>query len=265
MRLSENARNLVPLLRTVTPRGAPRLLYYAASNLAFRAAGVEGSAATTLQFRFGSFRIAPNCGDLGTIAEIFLHRPYTTLPEFVPQDGDVCIDVGANIGCVSIQWRATNHTGKIIAIEPHPSTFQRMVANFKLNRLPPIDCVQAAAGDRDAEADLLTSPHDSMAVVNGGCAGLQKKLPGVEHVRVRCFTIDRILAERKVSQVNLLKIDVEGYEGHCLRGCDRTLAATSKVVLEFHSEELKTYCTGFLESRGFTCEARGQILFGKKA
>ena len=54
-------------------------------------------------------------------------------------------------------------------------------------------------------------------------------------------TIDEILSSRKIEKVNMLKIDVEGYEYEVLLGCKESfrLNTIDKIICEIHLEYLK--------------------------
>lgn len=265
MRSSDNIRNLPFLLLAVRPRTVPFLCYYAMCNVLYRATRIQICRAAVFRFRFGVFTITPNTGDLGTIGEIFAQRPYQAIPDFIPKEGDTCIDVGANIGCVSLQWRATNRSGTIVAVEPHPVTFKRMLANFNLNHLERIDCVQAAVADRDGEINIVIDNNaNSMARVDGEHLRAIQAFDQQTTIRVPCMTIDTLIEARGITRVDLLKIDVEGFEVECLRGASKALTVTDKVVLEYHSADLRRDCTAVLTSAGFRCDIEGTLLFASK-
>lgn len=264
MTASENLRYLISLSASVRPAQLPTLYGYAASNRLYRATGLQLCSEASFDFRFGRFRVSANCGDLGTIGEIFVQQPYRQLDGFAPADGDVCVDVGANIGCVSLQWRLTNPTGRILAIEPHPETFARMTRNFALNAVAPIEAVHAAAGERDGALEMLIEERDSMArAVSAGSADIAP-FEKSSTITIPCYTLDTLLAGRAIPHVDLLKIDVEGFEVECLRGAMETLGRTRRVVLEFHSLALRERCAELLTACGFSCEIRGVILFASR-
>jgi len=58
-----------------------------------------------------------------------------------------------------------------------------------------------------------------------------------------------------------LKIDVEGYELHVLRGAARSLERTSHLVIETHSPALLAGCAEFLHARGFALRSCGPMLY----
>lgn len=54
-----------------------------------------------------------------------------------------------------------------------------------------------------------------------------------------------------VARIDLVKIDAEGAELDALRGATRTLPLVERVVLEYHSHDLREQVRAFLGARGF--------------
>src|SRR5579862_4512005 len=162
-----NARTFPGLFRQATGATKGRLAWYLASYLLYRATGWKAYRGGVFAFRFGRFHVDTGRGDLGTIGEIFIDGLHQ-VREFIPRDGDTCIDVGAHIGCVALQWRLTNRTGRIIAVEPHPQTVERLRANCVLNPGAEITVLATAVGSHDGPLEvILDGNHNRMALTFG--------------------------------------------------------------------------------------------------
>jgi len=260
----ENARNLLGLLVQAQPGTAARLLLYAAAYVLRRSTGWEFYRGGRFDFRFGSFQVAPGRGDLGMIGEIFVNRGYHR-PAFIPSDGEVCIDVGANIGCVSIQWRKSNPTGRILAIEAHPLTVALLRANLALNAGADVVVVPAAVGSRDGTVELeIDRNNNSIARVVGSHLQHVEAYPSEERVTVDSVTLDSLVHRHALERIDLLKIDIEGFEAECLKGARDALTITDRVILEFHSEALRTECRRILEGQGFAVSEFGSLMFASR-
>ena len=152
---------------------------------------------------------------------------------FIPINGGVCLDIGANIGACSLAWYRRNPNTKIFAFEPHPETFARLKRNVDLNSLTGnIVAVHAAIGSGLGMIDIGMSDTDSMAIVGG-----RKEYSNI--VEVPCLTIDHFLNENNVSEIDICKIDVEGFEIEVLRGMSTSLSKVNKLVIEYHSLSIK--------------------------
>src|SRR5262249_52047297 len=80
-----------------------------------------------------SIRHPPDAAIGFLLEEIFVKTIYAPLPYLRPH---VILDVGANIGCASIWFRANYPEAQIYAFEPDPDVYQYLKANT--NSLPNI-------------------------------------------------------------------------------------------------------------------------------
>jgi FkbM family methyltransferase len=124
--------------------------------------------------------------------------------------GDQVVDVGANIGYYMLLFRQlVGDAGRIHCFEPEPENVIELRRNVRRNRLDGVDVHPVAAGDADGRISL----H---AGINGKVAP-----DGTGSLTVDLRRLDSVLSHR----VDLMKIDVEGYEGHVLAGAEGLLAA----------------------------------------
>ena len=154
--------------------------------------------------------------------------------------GDLYVDVGANLGSLAaVASLAVGDTGRVVAFEPHPKTFRYLLQNGR----PNITAICAALGDEPGVARLTDIPADD-----------QNRISGYGDIAVRVTRLDDAVGP---GRVRLLKIDVEGYELHVLRGAKEVLGRTDAVYLEVSDELFAAfgYATGgvieLLESAGF--------------
>jgi FkbM family methyltransferase len=154
--------------------------------------------------------------------------------------GMTFLDVGANIGYYTAQaMRRVGSGGQIIAMEPDPESFSYLKKTVALNGDVKVTCVPLAASTQTGEATLYIS-HD-----NRGDNRLYANELSSGSVEVRTVVVDDLLAELGISEVNLVKIDVQGYEGHVLRSMEGTLSNSSSVIvmMEFWPQGL--HAAGF--------------------
>lgn len=182
----------------------------------------------TLSWRSGPAQLAVSVasGGLSVWYEIAHRESYAPLQDFRPRPGWNVVDVGANIGAYSI-WAASSmrSSGRIIAIEPNPVSYERLIQSFQHVAVPHAT-VQAACGDRDGEITLHFEAGYtvSSSVIPFAAAS--------ETARVIMRTLDDILLEEAVGRIDVLKIDVEGAEEHVLAGASDALQQTRRVILE---------------------------------
>jgi FkbM family methyltransferase len=169
--------------------------------------------------------------DIGFVEECFLKKNYEKIDGFESTEGAICLDIGANIGAVSIRWQQTNRTGKIFSIEPHPETYCRLVTNINLNKINNIIPINAAVGASNGLSTFYIRPCHSMAT--------SFRLDNSKPITVQMTTIDSIVQQYDLELIDLCKIDVEGNELPCLEGAKNTLPHIRKMVLEFHDQKLR--------------------------
>lgn len=118
------------------------------------------------------------------------------------------IDVGANIGGYSLFVAA--HAGpraRILAIEPMPEIFNRLVANIRLNPFGTIKALALAVADKDEERTLFVDRS------NQGESSLKIVTAGEStSIRVPARRLLTILIEEGFERLDAIKLDVEGAE-----------------------------------------------------
>jgi len=139
-------------------------------------------------------------------------------------EGDVFIDVGANIGYYSIlAARIVGERGQVIALDPVPDTVKVLDLNIKLNNLRNIKTIPKAAWSNSAPLNIY---------VPGGCYGWASP---VKRLGSKSLTVDAVPLDdvsEKIPAIKLLKIDVEGSEYRVIMGARETLAKTEHVIME---------------------------------
>jgi FkbM family methyltransferase len=146
-----------------------------------------------------------------TAASKVLYANPPDLPEMLVwrqalRGGDLFVDVGANVGTYTI-W-AAECGAEVIALEPAADTFDLLLENVALNGYQ-VAAIQAAVGDRCGAAQF-TAGRDT-----------GNRLDPDGPVETRLVTIDSLIKERQVAG---MKVDVEGFEIHVLRGCTHALS-----------------------------------------
>ena len=137
--------------------------------------------------------------------------------------GSTCIDVGANIGTYTLRFaKQVGEQGTVHAFEPDRANFARLTANAALNGLDRIiRCHQAAVSNRSGEVSFYRSDPGH----SGWGSLVEFKDISFERDRVPAVTLDDFLTTEKVTEVEILKIDVEAHEPELLQGARRSLAA----------------------------------------
>jgi len=169
-----------------------------------------------IQFRGGKFRLLPkeNSCDL-SLAVTGTHPESDEIDIFLQQirGAEVFVDIGANIGIYSVLAAPLMAKGgKILAFEPHPRTFVKLCANVALNGIDSVATVNKAVGAHEDTA-LLRIVSSRNAGMNTLLSDFREKAEAVE------VPVTPLLAElvaRGITRIDVLKIDIEGYEDQAL-------------------------------------------------
>lgn len=174
--------------------------------------------------------------------------------------GDVVLDVGANVGYMTLALASRLGTaGTIFSFEPHPGLFEELSENVgrARDRFPGVRFApnREALSDRAGTA-WLSSPED--AHTNRGLARLG---PGGEGFEVATRCLDEY-AEALGPTIALMKLDVEGHEPAVLKGGKKLLGSGTirNVIVEEHGA-YPTESSRLLEGFGYTIVTLERTLF----
>lgn len=173
----------------------------------------------------------------GTSDSLILSKNLLCKPEereyqFMPGQPDVILDIGANIGCISILMSALYPDAKIYSFEPVKDNYDLLIKNIEhyKNIIP----FNFAIGSKNESREILSSSDDTNfgghSFNEQGCDSEKKK----ELVEVR--DINEIINELSIETINLIKIDCEGSEHEILTGMSQeNIAKVQLIIGELHS------------------------------
>jgi FkbM family methyltransferase len=146
----------------------------------------------------------------------------------------VVYDIGAFQGILTLFF--SSRAKEVIAYEPNPPSYDRVIQNLRLNRRTNVRVRNLAVGERPGSLTLISDP-----LMPGGTSGdpevagqMQGSSP-VTAVQVRVVTIDEDRAASQLPPPDLVKIDIEGMELPALKGMVRTLSEhRPDLYLEMH-------------------------------
>ncbi|CAN5538808.1 [alpha-L-fucopyranosyl-(1-_3)-alpha-L-rhamnopyranosyl-(1-_3)-2-O-methyl-alpha-L-rhamnopyranosyl] dimycocerosyl phenol-phthiocerol 2'''-O-methyltransferase [soil metagenome] len=149
------------------------------------------------------------------------------------------LDVGANTGQFAAEARAFAPDAMIHSFEPLPDCYDDLVKNFRGDRR--FRARNLAVGDARGSATFRRSsysPSSSMLEMAKLHRDAFPETAGGSEVSVNVDTLDDLEPELDLRAPVLLKIDVQGYEAHVLRGATHLLQKVDVAVVEMSIEPL---------------------------
>jgi FkbM family methyltransferase len=182
-----------------------------------------------------------------------LRQAQRWLSFYQPTLGETVIDVGAGVGVESIMYsRAVGASGRVIAVEAHPRTYQCLVKTCEYNSLANVTPLNIALVDREQVVSIEDSPmHIGNTIAPGGASFIQ----------VRGRSLDDVCAELGVGDVAVVRTNIEGAEKFAIRGMNDVMGRIAHVQIACHDFKAdrtgndffrtKKIVTEFLLDRGF--------------
>lgn len=166
-------------------------------------------------------------------------------------NAQVIVDAGANIGALSAGLSYWFPGSDVYAFEPIQATFAALEKNVAGN--PSIHPVKMGLGTVTGKLNILLNEEDTInsLKVTEAHAGII----GTEEIDL--IRLDEFLQQRQLQQVDILKIDVEGFEFEVLQGCGAYLKnGISCIYIEvgYEREPAKVHFAdvdSYMEAKGF--------------
>jgi FkbM family methyltransferase len=154
-----------------------------------------------------------------------------------PQKGDVIFDVGAGRGEDTLAFsREVKETGRVIAIEGNPGSFEILKYFCDLNRLTNVTLLQVAVMDKPGIVSMTLSEDWQ----ENGVVGVQNN--DSPRVDVQAQTLSEICFTQGINKINFLKMNIEGAERFALIGLEPVIPRI---------ETLCVACHDFLADKGY--------------
>lgn len=154
----------------------------------------------------------------------------------------VALDIGANIGTVTRLLSGRLPNGQVYAFEPSPDNFRRLARNCA--EIPNVNCERRALGATTGKvafsSDDIPSDLRSMRADGNGSSS-----------SVDCVRLDDWCRENNLRRLDLIKIDVEGFE-------EDVLVPAEEVLRRFRPVVIFEYIWHFAEQRS---AYKGKALF----
>lgn len=160
-------------------------------------------------------------------------------------DGPITVlDIGANRGYYTFQFSdLLDRQDTVFAIEPEPHNVTALRRGIETNRFSNVDIEQGAIGAEDGTQDLMLSTRSNSHTLNSDLPSSQEDTYR-SSIEVPVWSIESFLEmhDLKPDEINLVKVDVEGYEPAVIESMEPIFRAGGPDLLfvELHPHRVDT-------------------------
>lgn len=145
------------------------------------------------------------------------------------RDEDLVLDIGANLGDVSMYFRVKKINVRYIGFEPSKSEYKCLRMNIKQDSTEKV--FQVALGNKTEQMTFYSKPDN-------GDSSLIKMLDFSDKYEIQVKTLDQQIEELGLqnAKIKLLKLEAEGFEPEIIQGYNKYLSNVEYVVADLGPE-----------------------------
>lgn len=143
------------------------------------------------------------------------------------------VDVGANVGQFAVASSKLFSEALVHSFEPVPECAEELRKNVA--RLQNVEVYPAALGEKEGVLSFHVNAHTHSSSPLSLTEAHRTAFPKAQEnreIEVEVSTLDRVFEGMDLKPPVLIKLDVQGYEAHVLRGGEKTLERADYVVME---------------------------------
>lgn len=211
------------------------------------------------QFNFNNrhraIYLRTHSGDIAMLYEIFWQKVYEPAVNKISNPHTI-VDLGANIGMTGLFFSQHFPKATIYTVEPNTENYEILTENLsKEIQNGTLVPVKAAITDKDGEAYIQKGIYAYNSMVS-------EKV--VTDNKVRAYNMNTFLYEMMITQVDILKIDIEGMEERIFAQDTDWLEMVNVIVMECHSANIEQLCRLKLAEYGFNITKENHLLFATR-
>ncbi len=148
--------------------------------------------------------------------------------------GDTVLDIGANIGAHTLFLaELVGKSGRVIAFEPTDYAFSKLTINCELNPklVNRIQYNQVMLVDLDSSHKSTPKLYSSWPLINQSDVHQQHQGKIKSTDGAQAHTLDSIILNMDIQQVDFIKMDIDGFECSMLKGAKETLTRWHPTII----------------------------------
>lgn len=197
--------------------------------------------------------IVPNRGNTDTLSDLIFegarYLPEYSLANRIKEElpsSFTYVDIGSNIGTTI--WLFADKASRVLAFEPIPHLYNTIESSIRQNGTKNVLLRKKAIGERSGTIFMHNNDNSSVLTIGAGQEAIEAIVSTLD---------DEMKAE---TRIDLIKIDVEGFELEVLNGAKASIDKfRPKILLELHPGFIKSYGHTIYEVINFLNERNYRI------
>jgi len=194
--------------------------------------------------RIYNFNMLLLAKDVGISQDLYLYGErelqLKCILETLIEPGYRILDLGANLGYYPlVEYQILEGRGKIYAFEPSPQNYKVFKMNIELNEANClIDAYPLAGGEKPGKEKFYLSTHSNINTMIPIEYTTGKPSHGISDNYIEVTVLDLSSFIRRKGKIDLIRMDIEGYEVEVLKGLKSAIednSFTGTIVFECHS------------------------------
>ena len=181
-------------------------------------------------------------------------KDFLTFLKLVPDQGNI-LDIGANIGVMTRFFSKYKKKATIFSFEPIPFNYKVLKRIIRLLGLKNVKTFPVAVGEKEHEIEMII-PKERSVTMHGLCH--VKDINGSdesegENVKTKMICLDTFDELKNSSSfVSAIKLDVENYECHVLKGAIKIIQNDKPLIYtELWDNENRKLCVEIMEKNQY--------------
>lgn len=215
---------------------------------------------------------------LSIFDEIYQRKIIRKFKELFNKEINMVFDVGAHRGEFTNLILKNFSINNMELFEPNPKSFEYLKNKIKQEKIKVNDYALGEKEDEKKFKLMKESSSSTLSEINKNTKYFKRKnfilnfglSSGIfEEIKIKTYGGLKIIKEKKIDKIDLLKIDTEGYEYFVLRGFQEDIAKIKVIFFEHHYDKMivKNYTFsdihGYLTSKNFTQNSKFKMPFRK--
>lgn len=215
-----------------------------------------------LTFANQKFKMFTQCDDNITNA-LFYEQDYVESSDLqlfidLAKSSNTVIDIGANTGIYTILTALSNPNCKLLAFEPHPNNYKRLTKNLEINQIKNVQAFQQAVGNQESFINFYIPDNEAISDTSSALESFSKSTYkgqiNWKSIDVAQTSLDSLCQKNQFDSIDLMKIDVEGYEINVFKGANEFFNKYKPIIFceIFLNDEKREFFQNFIQKYDYT-------------